>query len=147
MNILIIKLGAIGDVLRTTSILKGLKEKYEGYIIDFVTKKQSFDILKNNDLINNIFLIDKNHDDILRKEYDLVISLDDEDEACSLASKTNHKKLIGAYSKDNKKTKTYTDDSAKWFDMGLTSKYGKEKADELKKLNKKSYQEILSEIL
>ena len=41
MKILIIKLGAIGDVLRTTSFLKGLKDKYNAEI-DWVTKKESF---------------------------------------------------------------------------------------------------------
>ena len=59
MDILIIKLGAIGDVIRTTAILHGLKVKYKNYIIDWVTKKECFDILKNNSLINYIYLIDK----------------------------------------------------------------------------------------
>ena len=45
MNILIIKLGAIGDVIRTTSILPGLKSKYNANI-DWVTKQESFDVLK-----------------------------------------------------------------------------------------------------
>ena len=51
MQILIIKLGAIGDVIRTTSILPGLKDKYKDCSIDWVTKKESFDILKNNNSI------------------------------------------------------------------------------------------------
>ena len=59
MNILIIKLGAIGDVIRTTSILHGLKSKYENCTIDWITKKESFDILKNNNLIDKIYLIDE----------------------------------------------------------------------------------------
>jgi len=49
MNILIIKLGAIGDVLRTTAILPGLREKYPDSLVTWVTKADSFDILKNNE--------------------------------------------------------------------------------------------------
>ena len=146
MNILIIKLGAIGDVIRTTSILPGLKEKYKDCMIDWVTKKESFDILKNNKLINNIYLINGNIKNGIRdKEYILIISLDDDYDACKLATEIKHKEVIGAYLKDGKKV--YTGDSSLWFDIGLISKFGKQKADELKAKNKKTYQQIIYEIL
>ena len=141
MNILIIKLGAIGDVIRTTSILPGLKEKYENCKIDWATKKESFEVLKNNRLLNNIYLIENR----INKKYDLLISLDDDYEACKLASKISSNKIIGAYLKNNKIV--YTKDSALWFDMGLLSRYGKKKADKLKAKNKKTYQEIMYKIL
>ena len=140
MNVLIIKLGAIGDVIRTTSILPGLKEKYH-CSIDWVTKKESFDVLKNNKLIDKIYLINES----VQKQYDLVISLDDDDEACALASSVKAEKIIGAYLGNGKKT--YTKDSAPWFDMGLISRFGKQQADKLKSKNKKTYQEIMYEIL
>lgn len=142
MKILVIKLGAIGDVIRTTSILPGLKARYKNCKIDWVAKKSSYDILKNNKLIDKIYLIGK---DILNKKYDLVISLDDDYEACELASKINSKRLIGAYLMANEKT--YTDDSSLWFGMGLISRFGKQKADSLKAKNKKTYQKIMYRIL
>ncbi|MBI4453993.1 lipopolysaccharide heptosyltransferase I, partial [Candidatus Woesearchaeota archaeon] len=43
MKILVIKLGAIGDVIRTTTILHGLKAKYKNCKIDWITKKESYD--------------------------------------------------------------------------------------------------------
>ena len=144
MEILIIKLGAIGDVIRTTSILPGLKEKYMDCSIDWVTKKESFDVLKNNKLIDKIFLI-QDVGKLSNKKYDLVISLDDEHEACELAAKVNSKKIIGAYIKGNEKN--YTKNSSLWFGMGLLSRLGKQKADELKARNKKTYQEIMYKIL
>lgn len=145
MKILIIKLGAIGDVIRTTSILHGLKEKHKNCGIDWVTKEESFDILKNTKLIDNIYLIDNSIDKLQKTKYDLIISLDDDYEACELASKINSKKIIGAYLKNNQRT--YTKDSSLWFDMGLLSRFGKQKADELKAENKKTYQEIMYKIL
>ena len=183
MDILIIKLAAIGDVLRTTAILPALKEKYPDCNINWVTENESFDILKNNEFIDKIYLINENLKEKLKdKFFDLIIRLDDNAEACSLASslkcqepptkissmfeqKANNKvvldarkshlpkkagfslskKIIGAYLEDSKKV--YTDDSSLWFDIGLISKFGKEKADELKALNKKTYQEILFTVL
>jgi len=92
MQILIIKLGAIGDVIRTTAVLPGLKEKFKDSVIDWITKKEALDILKNNNLINKIFLIDENAETELKnKEYNLIINLDDDNEACKLATETNHK--------------------------------------------------------
>lgn len=141
MNILIIKLGAIGDVIRTTSILPGLKAKYKNCRIEWVAKKESFDVLKNNNLVAKICLAGN----ALNKKYGLVISLDDDFEACELASKANSKKIIGAYIGDNQKT--YSKDSALWFDMGLISRFGKRKADALKAKNKRAYPEIMYKIL
>ena len=146
MDILIIKLGAIGDVIRTTSILHGLKSKYKNCAIGWVAKKESFGILKNNNLINKIFLIDGgNNNEIKDNGYDLIISLDDDYDACKLAAEIEHKELVGAYLKNEKIV--YTENSSLWFDMGLISKFGKKKADELKAKNKKTYQEIMYNIL
>ena len=145
MQVLIIKLGAIGDMIRTTSIIQGLKSKYKDAKIDWVTKKESFDILKNNNLIEKIYLIGSNLQELKSKNYDIVISLDDDEEACRLASSINCKKIIGAFIGNGKRI--YTQDSSEWFDMGLISQFGKQKADELKAKNKKTYQEIIYAIL
>jgi len=146
MDILIIKLGAIGDVIRTTSILPGLKAKYKKCNVEWAAKKESFDILKNNNLISRIYIMNYDLKNKLKnKKYDLVISLDDDYEACELAAKINSEKIVGAYIKNSRKV--YTEDSSLWFDMGLISKFGKEKADELKAKNRKTYQSIMYEIL
>ena len=143
MNILIIKLGAIGDVIRTTSVAPALKEKYSEATIDWVTKENAFYLIKNNPHIDNIFLIEKSEK--LPKKYNLVINLDDEESACKLATEVKKNKLVGAYIENGQRK--YTDDSAEWFDMGLISKFGKQKADELKAANKLTYHEIHFTIL
>ena len=147
MKILVIKLAAVGDVLRTTSILPGLKEKYPNSEISWVTKEYPSNLLKNNALIDKMSLIEDKEqiNNLKNEEFDLVINLDEEEESCALASQIKTKRMVGAYLKGNKKA--YTEDSKEWFDMGLISKYGKERADELKKQNKKTYQEIICNIL
>ncbi len=147
MKILIIKLGATGDVIRTTSILPGLKEKYRNPDIFWVTKEYPAQLLNNNQFIHQVVLIDKNEEieKLKKEEFDLVISLDEDQESCKLASEIKSKEIIGAYIKNNERV--YTKNSSEWFDMGLISIYGKEKADQLKKQNKKTYQEIICNIL
>lgn len=146
MKILIIKLGAIGDVLRTASALPALKEKYRESEIYWLTKKSSLDLLENNRYLNKVYTLNKDHEELNNIQFDLIINLDDEDIACELASKIKSKNLVGAYI-DNNNTKTYSEDSAPWFDMGLISKYGKIKADELKVKNKDTYQKYLYDML
>ncbi len=135
-KILIIKIGALGDVVRTTSLLHALQGE-----ITWATKKPSFPLLAKNPLIHKIVDLSDEFDSLVQEEYKLVINLDEEPQACELATKVKKSELVGAYSDSGKVT--YTDSSAPWFDMGLISKFGKEAADKMKWDNKKSYQEIM----
>ena len=117
MRILIIKLGAIGDVIRTTSIIPGLVEKYKSPEIHWATKKQSSDVLKGIKEIKRIFVVEKDIDEILNLRYDLIISLDDDFEVCRLASQISSKKIVGSCLKEGQRS--YTEDSSSWFSMGL----------------------------
>ena len=75
-KILIIKLDAVGDVLRTTSILKPLKEKYPDCYIEWCTRQNASEIFKNNSLIDEVITIE--NDAFFRmnaEEYDIVIIL------------------------------------------------------------------------
>ena len=135
MKNLIIKLGALGDVLRTTPLLHVLQGD-----IYWVTKKEAIPLLPKSH-IKEIIDIEYAKDRLIGEHFDLVISLDDDYEAAELATWISKEKLIGSYLENGRIT--YTDSSAEWFDMGLISKYGKKVADELKKKNKKTYQEIL----
>jgi heptosyltransferase-2 len=139
---LIIKLSALGDVLRTTSILKGLKIKYKNSSISWLTKSEAKDLLLNNDLIEKAYTIENKEE--LPNSFDLVINLDEEEEAAKLATDLG-KEVVGVFFKDG--NLTYTENTSSWFDMGLTSRFGKDKADRLKKSNKKTYQQIISKIL
>jgi len=146
-SILIIKIGALGDVLRTTCILQGLKARFSQSTITWLTDVSAASLLENNALIDKLLFAqdvkDKNLAEALN--FDLTISLDDDHNASVLASQISTKKLVGAYL--GKSGPTYTPDSSPWFDMGLISKLGEKEADRLKKLNAKSVPQLLSEIL
>lgn len=87
-RILIIKLAAIGDVLRTTPLLRGLKRAYPQSYITWVTDKEAFPLLKNNPHIDRLLTFD--FPSLLPLEletFDLVIGLEKEPRGAAWASK------------------------------------------------------------
>jgi heptosyltransferase II len=142
MEIALVKRGAIGDVVRTTSLLSPLKQKYPDSIITWITSKSSEPIIRNHPLIDEIIIFGA-HEGIADKEFDMVVSLDDEEEACRLVSGIKTKKVIGAYFMDGRCSYT----NSRWFDMGLISKFGKDKADRLKTQNNLNFHAHMHEML
>lgn len=142
LNNLIIKLGAMGDVVRTTPLLRIL-----GQDIYWVTKKESMPLLPDNSrFIKGIIDIDKAEESLFKINFNLVLSLDDDFRGARLAAILNKNKIIGSFLDSEGKLK-YTDSAVEWFDMGLISNLGKEKADELKKNNTRTYQEIIFQMM
>src|SRR3989344_5161202 len=135
MNILIIKLGAAGDVLRTTSVLEGLKEKHKPSKIAWLTNPFSSDLLKGNPFLDSVFM-PSDSGTLRNVQWYWIINLDDDEKACQIASELKPKKITGAWLKEGKRA--YTEDSRQWFDMGLISRFGTQQEDELKKANKKT---------
>ena len=135
-KILLIKLGALGDVVRTTSILRALKGE-----ITWVTLPVAMPLLENNPFVHKVLDIRKCADKKFPETFDLVLCLDEERPACELATRVKKKELVGTYLKDGRTL--YTDSAAEWFDMSLISRFGREAADRRKWENRKAYQEIL----
>jgi ADP-heptose:LPS heptosyltransferase len=143
-KILIIKLGAMGDVVRTTAILPSLKEKYNDSSIHWVTKSNTIPLIQNHPMINKIYSIERNVFELLKKlDFDIIINLDEELNACSLATKLKKKKLYGFYLDGDKVVPTPS--AKEWFDMGALGE--KPLNDILKKENKKTHQRIMHEII
>lgn len=151
VHILILKVGARGDVIRTSYMLEDLYCKYDYNItITWIVGEDSFDLLRFNPYIHTLHslstfqqLVYRTADDGIT--YDHIVSLDDERAVCALPMQVKHRRLTGAYDRDNQVF--YTSDSARWFDMGLVSKHGKAVADLLKKQNTLSHSAILGEML
>ena len=140
-NLLIIKFGALGDVVRTAYILPYLSNEFSIY---WLTSSASIDLIKNDTLIKSSFTED-NISHYSSINFDLVLSLDDEFDYVALLNQFSYKTIIGSYISGE--LVKYTDSSRLWFDMGLLSRYGKSKADFLKKKNKFSHDAILGKIL
>jgi heptosyltransferase-2 len=140
-KILIIKLGAVGDVLRTTPILRGLKRKFPQSFISWLTRKESIDLLKDNTYIDRLLAYGLESMQKLEiEEFDMLICLDKEIAATATAVLVKAKKKIG-FGLDSKSGNTFpfNNESIYAFNLGLS--------DELKfKQNKKTYPQIIFEM-
>jgi heptosyltransferase II len=136
MNILIAKLGASGDVVRTTPLLRKLRAS-----VTWLTDEKNTVLLRclNRDLR---CLCWRERDLLRDRAYDLVINLEDSFEVGHFLTTIQFKQLFGAYA-GPENTLRYTDDSRGWFELSLISAHGKETADSLKLRNRHSYQELI----
>jgi heptosyltransferase-2 len=135
-NILICKTKALGDVVRTTPILRVITGN-----IFWLTSKEAVELLPR---LETLKILTPDKIDALKNiNFDLVLSLEEDAELAKVLTKLKYRKLIGVYYDFESDRLSYTPESKEWYDMSLISKYGKEKADLLKWENRKSYQEIL----
>ncbi len=95
-RILIIKLAAIGDVLRTTPLLTGLKRAFPQSHITWVVDKEAYPLLKNNPLIDRLLPFEFGALFPLESEsFDLVIGLEKEVRGAALVSKVKAREKKG----------------------------------------------------
>jgi heptosyltransferase-2 len=140
MKILIIKLDAIGDVLRTTSILPSIKRKYPASHITWVTRKNSKEIFYNNNSVDQVLFIEDN-DTTQRlsiERYDLLLHPDASPISAPMATLVDAKTKKGFILNEKGKIIPVDDDAVEWLELGAF--------DQLKKKNKKTYQQIIHEL-
>jgi heptosyltransferase-2 len=142
MRILIIKRGALGDVVRTSYFAAALKKAHTtGVHITWLTAPSAGPLLQFNPFVDRIVT---SFDELKGQHYDHIYSLDDELETLQGLATLKTARITGAYLDGERPV--YTADAAGWFDMGLLSRFGKERADQLKKENRRGHAEIFCEI-
>ena len=141
MHFLIVKHGALGDVVRTSYFAGALKAKHgERLRLSWITAPAAIPLLQFNPQIDDLWT---SFDEARSCRFDRVWSLDDEREVLEGVAALSTARLSGAFL-DSCGNATYSDDVAEWFDIGLLSRFGKAKADELKKLNVRTHGDIFS---
>jgi heptosyltransferase II len=135
-NILIVKLGATGDVVRTTPLL----HQIAGHIT-WVTSAKNMVLLKR--IRENLRCFSwEEREKALDARYDLAINLEDTIEVAQFVRAAECKEIFGAYV-DSAHSLRYTENSAPWFDLSLISTFGKREADKLKFRNRRTYQDMI----
>jgi ADP-heptose:LPS heptosyltransferase len=136
MNVLIIKLGATGDVVRTTPLLSRLSGQITW--LTTATNTVLLEGLKNN--LRCVFWEER--ETVLSATYDLAINLEDTLDVAQFLKTVRSSEIFGAYL-DSSNSLRYTENSKGWFDLSLISSHGRQEADRLKLLNRRTYQEMI----
>lgn len=140
-NILIIKFDAIGDVLRTTSILPAVKRAFPESRITWLTKTNATDIFIGNHLVDEVLAVENPYTlpKLLSQTFDLVLHPDANPVSSAYAKIIPAKEKRGFTLDEKGKVQTLNKEAVEWFEMGAF--------DQLKKANKKTYQEIIHTLL
>lgn len=141
MKTLIVKLGATGDVVRTTTLLRRLAGE-----ITWLTTAGNRVILPGSIQTGATLQVVcwEDRSTIEMESFDLAINLEDDPAPAAWLASVQAKKIYGAFLKAENQM-AYTADSSVWFDMSLISVHGRRKADELKLQNRRTYQDMIFE--
>ncbi|THU30437.1 glycosyltransferase family 9 protein [Niastella caeni] len=136
-KILLIKTGAAGDVVRTTVLLNAL----QGAVTWVIDSRYEAILPIRHPNLHRVVTLEQAQTALQHEIFDHTISLE-EDMACALlASKIPTKKITGIYVEN--KHLVYTNDAAGWYDLSLVSTLGPTAANEAKKKNTATFQQLL----
>lgn len=139
-SLAIIKLDAMGDVLRTTCLLPAIEKAWPGSRIIWITRKESLPLLENNPYITE--LIPYTTDAIAHmssRSFERIVNLDATKVSAALATMGKSKETVGYILHPDGYVKETNAAAGDWLRMGIF--------DNLKKANQRTYQEIMCSIL
>ncbi len=139
-RVLIIKLDAMGDVLRTTALLPALAEAHPEATFSWITRSESVPLLQNNPYLTEIFPYGP---DVLVHlqacSFDRVINLDAGKLSASLATLARSPRKDGYWLNEKGHVVASNPAAQMWLEMGLF--------DDLKRQNSRTYQDVMANIL
>ena len=139
-RIFIVKLDAVGDVLRTTCILQALHDACPGCEVTWVTRRGAMPLFEQNPFVHRVLAYEST-EAILHatvEEYDMVINLDAARESAVLAAAIKAPERIGFGVNQRGRVVPLNPAAEKWFEMGAF--------DQLKKANTRSFQDLMLEM-
>ncbi|MFB3785715.1 MAG: glycosyltransferase family 9 protein [bacterium] len=137
---LIIKLGAAGDVLRTTALVPSVKDLYPRSHITWVCGPKSTALIRNHPLIDRpLALADETLVILDQDRYDLCVNFDLAPEAVSLAMRAKADLYKGFGRRPDGSVFAFDSSGETWLEMSLW--------DDRKKANRLTYQAHMRRIL
>ncbi len=139
-RILLVKLAADGDVLRTTGILPVLAREFPGAHVTWATAASAAPLLENHPLVDRILVTGRGvPPEFLAEEFDLVICPDADPFSAALAAVARTGRRRGYTLADNGVVRPLSRGAREWLAMGLD--------DGLKRAGTRTYQEILEDVV
>ena len=139
-RVLIIKTGAMGDVLRTTTLLPALQRAYPVLQITWITDRSAIPLLRANPHIHEQREMNEaTAAEIASRDFDLLLNFEKEKEPLALAGRVRATERIGFAPTQWNTATVYNPESQYALLLGLS--------DELKfRRNTKTYPEIIAEM-
>lgn len=139
-KIVVIKLDAVGDVLRTTSILAGLQEKYPGSHLTWVTRRSALPLFVNNPFVDRALpLQPEGLLCLMTENFTLAVNLDTSPLSASLNALASAEVKKGFSLDENGRVCAVNPEAERWLRMSVF--------DDEKKANQDTYQTIIREIV
>lgn len=139
-SLVVIKLDAMGDVLRTTCLLPQIQKKWPAMRVTWITREESLPLLENNPHVDEI--VPYGPEALLflsAVTADCVINLDAGAVSARLATLARSEQKIGYVLNQQGQVVGTNPAAEEWLRMGVF--------DDLKKANERTYQEIMCSIL
>ena len=138
-KVLIVKLDAMGDVLRTTAILPALHKKYPGLQVTWVTRERSRALLEGNPRVHRVLAVEGNYLEALFAEsFELGIGLDADELSAKIMSLAKCAEKLGFVAGRFGQAEIASPEAGLWWRMGVN--------DRLKQANRRTYQDLIYEI-
>ncbi|HEX5012427.1 MAG TPA: glycosyltransferase family 9 protein [Planctomycetota bacterium] len=139
-RVLIVKLAAVGDVLRTTCLLPGIRRRWSSAHITWVTSPAAAPLFTGNRLVDRVLTFSGAAPiELLTEQFDVIINPDAAADACALAHLAHGRERLG-FNVDARGTPLPLSPAAeRWLEMGVR--------DDKKKANRLTYQEHMAAIM
>lgn len=139
-RVLIIKLGAPGDVLRTTALLPALHRRWPGCEITWLTRQNAAPLLQNLEMIDRSLTLEEEGALRIRGEqFDICANLDNEPLAAALATQQRAVRHLGYILDEYGKVIAANEEARQWLEMACF--------DRIKRENQSTYQDHMRRIL
>jgi ADP-heptose:LPS heptosyltransferase len=139
-RILIVKLDAMGDVLRTTALLPALAEAHPRAAITWITRKESVPLLQRNPYVAEVLELGPEAIVHLQtRAFDRVINLDASKISAALASAAQSNRKDGFVLDPRGYVQPTNDAARRWLEAGVF--------DDIKRQGTSTYQDRMADIL
>jgi heptosyltransferase-2 len=136
-RILIVKLGAAGDVLRTTCILPAMRRAWPGAQITWITERSAMPLLDGNPLVDRVIPRQEAIERLMVERFDVGFGLDPDEQGGALMSIARCRERFGYALDERGRVTPLNDGATAWWRLGLD--------DAAKRANRRTFQDLLFE--
>lgn len=140
-RVLLVKLAALGDVLRTTSLLPAIRARFPDAHLTWLTEERSVELLRDNPLVDEVWSAAQGVTAarLSTTEFDIVLCPDADLEAASFAGAARSGERYGFTVDSRGRVVALGSAAEHWFRMGVL--------DPLKRANEETYQTLVARAL